>query len=112
MRRLVRILAIFVLVAFNAAVMAHAANVTNMPAIMSLAGSGDGDMADCQDCSGNGGKVAVCDQVCVAPFVALPLGSPLAPPVMAANCERASVGDLAGQLGPPDPSPPRIATLI
>jgi hypothetical protein len=112
MRRLIRIFAIAVLVAFNAAAVAHAANVTSMPPNMSLAGSSDGDMSDCQDCSGDDGKIAVCDQVCVAPFVALPLGSTSASPIIAANSERAFVGDIAGQLGPPDPSPPRTAALI
>jgi hypothetical protein len=112
MRRLIRIFAIAVLVAFNAAAVAHAANVTNMPSDMSLAGSSDGDMADCQDCSGEDGKVVVCDQICVMPFVALSPGSMPAPPALVADCECASAGEIAGQLGPPDHNPPQTGSLI
>jgi len=112
MRRLVHIFAIAVLVAFNAAAVAHAANLTNMPPTMSLAGSSDGDMADCQDCSGEDGTIAVCDQICVTPFVALLPGSMPAPPALVADCECASAGEITGQLGPPEPSPPQAGSLI
>lgn len=112
MSKLVRILVIALLAAFAAGTVAHAASATSMALKMSLADTNGGNVEDCAGCIGDEGAVPVCDQVCVTPLVAVPLGTPLALPLFAYEFATAPLSDSASLSGPPDPYPPRTNILI
>lgn len=112
MSKLVRTLVIVLLAVFAVGTVVHAASATSMAVKMALADTNGGNMGDCPDCSGDEGRVPLCDQVCVTPFVAMPVGTAPALPVFAYNFAITSLGDSASLSGPPDPYPPRIDILI
>lgn len=112
MNKLVRTLVIVLLTVFAVGTVVHAVSATSMAVKMALAETGGGNMGDCPDCSGDEGRVPLCDQVCVTPFVGMPVGGALALPLVAYNFVAVPLDDSASLSGPPDPYPPRIDILI
>jgi len=112
MSKLVRTLVIVLLTVFAVGTVVHAASATSMAVKMALADTDGGNMGDCPDCSGDKDAVPVCDQVCVTPFVAMPVGSALALPAFTYSFAITSLGDSVSLSGPPDPYPPRTDILI
>jgi len=112
MSKLVRIFVIVLLAAFAVGTVAHAVSATSMALKMALADTNGGNVEDCPDCSGDEGSVPVCDQVCVTPFVAMPVGTALALPPIVYDFVAAPLDDSASRSGLPDPYPPRTNVLI
>lgn len=112
MSKLARTLVIVLLAAFAAGTVVYADSATSMAVKMALADTNGGEKVDCPGCSGNEGAVPVCDQVCVTPFVAIPLDSALPLPMFAKSFVIISSGESVSLSGPPDPYPPRTDILI
>jgi len=112
MSKLARILVIILLAAFAVGTVAHAASATSMAVKMSLTDTNGGNMGDCPDCSGDEGRVPLCDQVCVTPFVAVPADAALTLPLFPYNHVNLPFSDSTSLSGPPDPYPPRTNILI
>lgn len=112
MSKLGRIFLIGLLAVFVAGTVVHAASATSMALKMSLADTSGGNVEDCPSCSGDEGTVPVCDQVCVTPFVAVPVGAALTLPLFSYIHANLPLCDPTSLCGPPDPSPPRTNILI
>jgi hypothetical protein len=108
MKPIARIFAVVLLAAFAASTVAHAASITTMSLSMSLADTGDEDMADCTGCPGQS-KAMSCDLPCTAPFAATAAAQGSKSPALQSELMVAAATHAYGRTGPPEPYPPREA---
>ena len=111
MDRLARILAVVLLVGFAAGTIVHDASATSMSLAMSHDTMAGGDMSDCDPCPADDGKASLCNQVCLAPFAAIPAAVGVELPLVAAEIAALPLKEIVGHIDRPEPSPPRTTIL-